>query len=92
MHGGPRRRGSSRKPPSPTIQIVLPRSIPNARNLRPGTEFSVQETAEGILLRPLKPFPTTSVEHAFGSLRHTGKAKTVEEMHEAVLTEAKRRR
>jgi AbrB family looped-hinge helix DNA binding protein len=73
-------------------QIVLPRSIRNARNLRPGTEFSVEETADGILLRPLKPFPTTSVEQAFGCLRHTGKAKTVEEMHEAVLAEAKRRR
>lgn len=73
-------------------QIVLPRSIRNARKLRPGTEFSVEETAEGILLRPLKPFPTTSVEQVFGCLHYTGQAKTVEQMHEAVLAEASQRR
>ena len=73
-------------------QIVLPRSIRNARNLQPGTEFSVEETAEGILLRPLKPFATTSADQVFGSLRYAGKAKTVEQMHEAVRVEARRRR
>jgi AbrB family looped-hinge helix DNA binding protein len=73
-------------------QIVLPRSIRNARNLQPGTEFSVEETAEGILLRPLKPFARTSTDQVFGSLRYAGKAKTVAQMHEAVLAEARRRR
>jgi AbrB family looped-hinge helix DNA binding protein len=73
-------------------QIVLPRSIRNARKLQPGTEFSVEDTAEGILLRPLKPFSRTSVDAVFGSLRYTGKAKSVEEMHEAVRGEARRRR
>jgi len=53
--------------------------------------FSVTLPA-GILLRPLKPFAITSLEQVFGCLRYTDEAKTVEQMHEAVLAEANRRR
>jgi AbrB family looped-hinge helix DNA binding protein len=73
-------------------QIVLPRSIRNARKLQPGTEFLAEDTADGILLLPLKPFPQTQIDAVFGSLRYAGPPKTVDEMHDAVLSEAKRRR
>lgn len=73
-------------------QIVLPRSIRAARRLKPGAEFSVEDTAEGILLRPLKPFPPATVDEVFGCLRYPGKAKTLEEMQAAVMAEARRRR
>lgn len=73
-------------------QVVLPRSIRSARKLRPGTEFLVEDTAEGILLRLLKPFARTEIDAVFGCLRHTGPARTVEEMHAAVLAEASKRR
>jgi AbrB family looped-hinge helix DNA binding protein len=73
-------------------QVVLPRSIRNARKLRPGTEFLVEDTAEGILLRPLKPFRSTDIDTVFGSLRYTGRVKSVREMHDAIVAEAKRRR
>jgi AbrB family looped-hinge helix DNA binding protein len=73
-------------------QVVLPRSIRNARKLQPGTEFLIEDTADGILLRPLKPFAKTQIDAVFGSLCYAGPPKTVEEMHEAVLREARRRR
>jgi AbrB family looped-hinge helix DNA binding protein len=73
-------------------QVVLPRSVRAGRKLKPGVIFSVEDVPEGILLRPLKPFAPTTIETAFGCLRYAGKAKTVEDMHRAVLAEARRRR
>ena len=73
-------------------QVVLPRSVRAGRKLKPGAVFSVENVPEGILLRPLKPFAPTTVEQAFGCLRYAGKAKTVEEMDQAVLAEAERHR
>jgi AbrB family looped-hinge helix DNA binding protein len=38
-------------------QVILPKSIRDAHRWQPGTEFMVEDTAEGVLLRPAKPFP-----------------------------------
>jgi len=73
-------------------QVVLPKAIRLARNLTTGTEFLVEDTPAGILLRPLKPFGATSVDEVFACLRYKGKAKSVGEIDQAVLAEAKRRR
>lgn len=73
-------------------QVVLPRAVRAGRKLKPGVIFSVEVVPEGILLRPLKPFVPTTIEQAFGCLRYSGKSKTVEEMHSAVLAEARRHR
>lgn len=73
-------------------QVVLPRAVRARAKLKPGVVFSVEEVSDGILLRPLKPFLPTTLEQAFGCLRYAGKAKTVEQMHQAVLSEARRRR
>jgi AbrB family looped-hinge helix DNA binding protein len=73
-------------------QVVLPQSVRASRKLKPGVIFSVENIPEGILLRPLKPFAPTTIENAFGCLHHAGTAMTVEEMNQAVLNEARRRR
>jgi AbrB family looped-hinge helix DNA binding protein len=38
-------------------QIVLPKEIRVSRAWSPGTEFTIEETGDGILLRPLPVFP-----------------------------------
>jgi AbrB family looped-hinge helix DNA binding protein len=38
-------------------QVILPKSIRDAYRWQPGTEFMVEDTTEGVLLRPAKPFP-----------------------------------
>ena len=50
-------------------QVVLPSSIRNAHHWEPGTEFQVQETPEGILLRPLARQAASRVEDVAGCLR-----------------------
>ena len=71
-------------------QVVLPSSIRAARNWKAGVEFSVEETPEGVLLRPLKPFAPTRIEDVFGSAGYIGPSKSVEEMHAAVAAESRK--
>lgn len=72
-------------------QVILPRSVRQAHNWPPGTEFSVETVDEGVLLRPLKPFVPTRLEDVFACLRHEGPARTVEEMEAAIRAGVKRR-
>ncbi len=73
-------------------QVVLPSSIRTARKLRAGAEFAVEDTPEGVLLRPLKPFPATRVGEVFGSASYRGRARSIAQMDAAVAAEAKKRR
>jgi AbrB family looped-hinge helix DNA binding protein len=73
-------------------QIVLPKNIRASRSWGPGTEFTVEETREGILLRAARPFPETDLEEVAGCLRTKRKAKTVAQMQTAVEREVIRRR
>jgi len=72
-------------------QVVLPKNIRASRAWGPGTEFIVEETGDGILLRPARPFPETNLEQVAGSLRSKRKAKTVAQMHVASEREVIRR-
>jgi AbrB family looped-hinge helix DNA binding protein len=65
-------------------QIILPKGIRDSRAWGPGTEFTVEETGEGILLRPAAHFPTTNVEDVAGCLRSKRKAKTTTQMRAAI--------
>ncbi len=65
-------------------QLVLPKSVRNTRGWQPGTEFAIEEVADGVLLRPLKPFRPSGFDEVFGCLKHRGRAKTLRQMEKAV--------
>lgn len=65
-------------------QIILPKHIRTAHKWRSGVQFLVVDTAEGILLRPLKPFKPTRLKDVIGCTGYTGPAKTIEEMEGAI--------
>jgi hypothetical protein len=44
----------------------------------------VDETSDGILLRPLRPFPPTSIVEVYGCLKYTGRPKTLRQMEKAI--------
>jgi AbrB family looped-hinge helix DNA binding protein len=73
-------------------QVILPKSIREAHQWQPGTEFLVQDTAGGVLLRPAKPFAPTRIEDVAGCLRYTGKAKSLAQMDSAIKIEVRARR
>ena len=72
-------------------QIVLPKAVRERRNWAAGTRLVVEETAEGVLLKPAPLFERREVDEVYGILKYDGPAKTIEEMNEAVLAEARRR-
>ena len=72
-------------------QIVLPKTIRTSRAWGPGTEFTVEETSAGILLRPAVPFPETDLDQVVGCLRSKRTLKTPAQMRAAVEREVIRR-
>ena len=72
-------------------QIVIPRELCKARRWQPGMEFVVEETQEGVLLRPLKPFPTTNIKEVLGCAGYTGTRKTLKDVEGAVARGARER-
>lgn len=72
-------------------QVVLPKSIRHAHHWEAGVEFSVEDTAEGILLRPHKPFNPTNWDAVVGCLQHHGAAKSLDEMEKAIRKGVKNR-
>ena len=72
-------------------QIILPKGLRESRAWGPGTEFIVEETKEGVLLRPARPFPRTTLDQVAGCLKYKGKAATIAEMDAAITREVLRR-
>ena len=67
-------------------RIVLPKSIRTSRGWGPGTNFVVEETGDGILLRPAGRFPKADLEDVAGCLRSKRKAKTPTQMRNAIAS------
>lgn len=65
-------------------QVVLPKSIRASRSWGPGTEFTVEEIGDGILLRPAGRFPATDLDQVAGCLRFRGRPKTERQMRDAI--------
>jgi AbrB family looped-hinge helix DNA binding protein len=72
-------------------QVVLPKPLRDSRNWRPGTEFAIEAAKDGVLLRPLRPFPPTMLKDVVGCLPFRGRPKTVREMRQALATRVKER-
>ena len=72
-------------------QIVLPKSIRVSHAWKPGTEFIVEETGEGVLLRPVALFPRTELKDVAGCLAYAGKPKTLAQMDTAIRRKVKQR-
>src|ERR1700748_1967077 len=69
-------------------QVILPKAIRQQRRWDAGTRLVVEDTPEGVLLRPAPLFPVTKPEDVFRSLRHSGAPKSLEEMEAGVAHEA----
>ena len=72
-------------------QIVLPKAMRTSRSWGPGTKFLVDETGDGILLRPAGRFPEADLEQVAGCLRSKRKPKTPAQMGTAIRREVIRR-
>jgi len=64
-------------------QLILPKTIRDARGWGAGTELVVEETPAGVMLRPLRSQPSR-LEDVVGRLRYKGRAKTLRQMERAI--------
>ena len=72
-------------------QVVLPTRIRDALRWSAGTRLLVEQTATGVSLKVVPAFAPTRDEDVFGCLSHEGPPRSIEEMNQAVLDEARRR-
>jgi AbrB family looped-hinge helix DNA binding protein len=80
-------------------QIILPKGIRTSRAWKPGTEFTVEETRDGVLLKPVRDEKPATLDEVAGYLgrvlaeqgRKPERPITIEEMDEAIAAEVRRR-
>lgn len=65
-------------------QVVIPRAIRAARAWAPGLEFEVEETPDGLLLRPVPAFCQTRIEDVIGCVEYAGPRRSLAEMRNTV--------
>jgi AbrB family looped-hinge helix DNA binding protein len=68
-------------------QIVLPKSIRTSHAWGPGTELTVEDTGDGILLRRAARLAKTSLDEVAGCLQFKGRPKTLAQMKGAIARE-----
>jgi len=73
-------------------QIILPKSVRDAHRWLPGTEFSVENVEDGVLLKPLHQFEPTHIDKVAGTLkRHGATARSIEEMDASIMKNVRKR-
>ena len=72
-------------------QVILPKAIRRARRREAGTRLVVENTPQGVLLKPVPVFAETRSEEVFGLLACDDAPKSLTEMKAGVLAEARRR-
>jgi AbrB family looped-hinge helix DNA binding protein len=72
-------------------QVVLPSSIRKAQRWTAGTEFTVEQTPQGVLLRPMVRATPTRLEDVAGCLQPRRPRVSQAEMDAAVAQEVKAR-
>ena len=72
-------------------QVILPKAIRRSLGWEAGTRLVVEDTPEGVLLKPESVFAETRPEDVFGRLAGKGAPKSLAEMEAGILAEAGRR-
>ena len=65
-------------------QIVIPKQVRAAQGWEPGIEFIVEDTGNGIKLKPISPYPETKAEELVGCVSYQGPKKSLKEMEAAI--------
>ena len=73
-------------------QVILPKALRRTLRWEAGTRLVVENTPEGVLLKPAPVFTETRGEDVFGCLAHDGAPRSLAEMEAGIVSEAKRRR
>ncbi len=70
-------------------QVIIPKPIRSAHHWDAGERLVVEDTADGVLLRPVSVFKRTTLTDLANCLKWKGPAKSIEEMDAAVAKGAR---
>lgn len=77
-------------------QVAIPKAIRIARKWKAGTEFVIKETNEGVVLKPKKEpkkeDKTLTIDDLIGIAKYKGPRRSIREMDEGVMEEARKHR
>ncbi|MEB3281048.1 MAG: AbrB/MazE/SpoVT family DNA-binding domain-containing protein [Lyngbya sp.] len=65
-------------------QVLIPKALRSAHNWEAGLELIAIDMGDGILLKPKKPFPETTLAQVAGCLKFEGKPKSLDELEDAI--------
>lgn len=65
-------------------QVIIPEELRKAYGWEVGQELILIAIGDGILLKPKKPFPETTLDDVAGCLKYQGIPKTLEDMDDAI--------
>jgi bifunctional DNA-binding transcriptional regulator/antitoxin component of YhaV-PrlF toxin-antitoxin module len=65
-------------------QVIIPETLRTAHQWEVGQELMAIDVGDGILLKPKKPFPATTLVQVAGCLKYQGKAKSLDELENAI--------
>lgn len=64
--------------------IIIPQEMQKAYGWEACQELILIDTGEGIMIKPKKPFPQTTLSEVAGCLKYEGPPKTIEDMNDAI--------
>ena len=65
-------------------QVILPKSVRDAGDWKPGTEFEVTARDGGVFLAPKLPRKRYTIDDLYGCLPYEGPPKTLEDMQRGI--------
>lgn len=65
-------------------QVMIPPALRIAYQWEAGQELTVVDVGDGILLKPKKPFPETTLDEVAGCMKFQGEAKSLNEFEDAI--------
>lgn len=73
-------------------QIIIPKAVRDAHGWTEGTEFTVEDTKDAIVLRPQRAalFPRTTIDDVIGCANYKGPRKSIKDMNDGIVKEARR--
>ena len=65
-------------------QVIIPKHLRSIYHWQAGQELTVTDTGDGILFKAKTPFSEVNLDDVAGCLDYKGKAKTLDEIAEAI--------
>ena len=65
-------------------QVIIPKALRAAHHWEAGQELIAIDVGDGILLKPKKPFPETTLVQVAGCLKYRGKPKSLDELEDGI--------